>query len=182
MKTFIALLRGVNVSGQKKMPMASLRELCGTLGFHEVQTYIQSGNIVFKSNTKDHSVLEHQLREGIMMKFGFDVPVTIKTLEQLENAISRNPYGDKTDVEANKIYFVFLSQTPNEKLVRVLKDESFLNETFELIQNCIYLKCNKGYGKAKLNNNLIERKLKVEATTRNFRTMNTLLVIAKAYS
>ncbi len=56
MKTFIALLRGINVSGQKKMPMASLRELCGTLGFHEVQTYIQSGNIVFKSNTKEHSV------------------------------------------------------------------------------------------------------------------------------
>ncbi len=115
-----------------------------------------------------------------MMKFGFDVPVTIKTLEQLENTISRNPYGDKTDVETNKIYFVFLSQTPNEKLVRVLKDESFLNETFELIQNCIYLKCNKGYGKAKLNNNLIERKLKVEATTRNFRTMNTLLVTSKS--
>lgn len=162
--------------------MASLRELCGTLGFHDVQTYIQSGNIVFKSNTEEISLLEKQLRKGITMAFGFDVPVIIKTVEQLTYIMNRNPYRDIPDVEANRIYFVLLSHTPNIKLVQLLRSESFVNETFEVAQNCIFLKCIKGYGKAKLNNNLIERKLKVEATTRNFRTLNMLMVMAQAYS
>lgn len=169
----------MNVGGRKKLPMASLTGLCSALGFEQVRTYIQSGNIVFKSSTEENSLLEDQLKEAIWKEFGFEVPVIIKTTEQLTNIINQNPFNDKTDLEENKIYFVLLNQAPNEELVQILKKESYANEAFEVTEHCIYLKCTKGYGNAKLNNNVIERKLKVEATTRNLRTLHSLLAISQ---
>lgn len=162
--------------------MASLITLCGTLGFEQVRTYIQSGNIVFKSSTEENSLLEDELKKAIGKEFGFEVPVIIKTAEQLTNIINQNPFNDNPDLEDNKIYFVLLNRTPNEELVQLLKKEPCLNEAFEVAEHCIYLKCAKGYGNAKLNNNVIERKLKVEATTRNFRTMHKLLSMAQENS
>jgi uncharacterized protein (DUF1697 family) len=180
MKTYIAFLRGINVSGKKKIPMAELRELCESVKLKDVKTYIQSGNIIFKSDSTNSTELENLIEKAILNNYGFEVPVLIKTVEQLSKIISINPYNLEADILENKIYFVLLNSEPQIKYLESFKNEEFKNEEFFYYENCIYLKCNMGYGKAKLNNNLIERKLRLMATTRNYRTMNTLIDLCKA--
>lgn len=89
---YVAFLRGINVSGQKKMPMASLKDLCENLGLQHVKTYIQSGNIVFKCAQNNTSGVETLLMDGIQKQFGFDVPVLVKTAAQLKNIMDLNPF------------------------------------------------------------------------------------------
>lgn len=180
MKTYIAFLRGINVSGKKKIPMAELRELCESVKLKDVKTYIQSGNIIFKSDSTNSTELENLIEKAILNNYGFEVPVLIKTVEQLSKIISINPYNLEADILENKIYFVLLNSEPQIKYLESFKNEEFKNEEFFYYENCIYLKCNMGYGKAKLNNNLIERKLRLMATTRNYRTMKTLIDLCKA--
>ena len=172
--TYVAFLRGINVSGKRKVPMAELRAMCERLNLQNVKTYIQSGNIVFKSSmvqTNDIAILLHN---EIQKHFNFNVPVIVKTVNELSQIIEKNPFVSQEDITANRIYFVLLNSLPAIELLENLSEETFDNEEYVVIDNCLYLKCALGYGKAKLNNNLIERKLKVLATTRNYRTMNKL--------
>lgn len=172
--TYVAFLRGINVSGKRKVPMAELRAMCERLNLQNVKTYIQSGNIVFKSSmvqTNDIAILLHN---EIQKHFNFNVPVIVKTVNELSQIIEKNPFVSQEDITANRIYFVLLNSLPTIELLENLSEETFENEEYVVIDNCLYLKCALGYGKAKLNNNLIERKLKVMATTRNYRTMNKL--------
>tara|TARA_R110000744_G_scaffold221741_1_gene340722 strand:+ start:315 stop:860 length:546 start_codon:yes stop_codon:yes gene_type:complete len=172
--TYVAFLRGINVSGKRKVPMAELRAMCERLNLQNVKTYIQSGNIVFKSSmvqTNDIAILLHN---EIQKHFNFNVPVIVKTVNELSQIIEKNPFVSQEDITANRIYFVLLNSLPAIELLENLSEETFENEEYVVIDNCLYLKCALGYGKAKLNNNLIERKLKVMATTRNYRTMNKL--------
>jgi len=175
MNTYIAFLRGVNVSGKHKIPMGELRELCDEIKLLEVKTYIQSGNVIFKSEVDSTTELENQLSKAILKHFEFEVPVIVKTIGQLVEILDKNPYESKDEILRKQNYFVLLYNKASTEEVEKLKTESFKNEEFSVSDNCIYLKCKAGYGKAKLNNNLVERKLKVLATTRNYRTMMKLL-------
>lgn len=178
MKTYIAFLRGINVSGNKKIPMAELRTLCDGLHFKNVKTYIQSGNVVFESENSEIVELEKLFSQSILHHFRFEVPVIVKTIEQLQKVITGNPYNSEEEIAKNKIYFVLLNGTPTKEVLVNLRTENYINEEFTIAENCIYLKCKAGYGKAKLNNNLIERKLGVLATTRNYRTINKMLELS----
>lgn len=171
LKTYIAFLRGINVSGKKKIPMESLRTLCQVLGLKEVRTYIQSGNIVFKSEQTKIESLEELLADAIKNQFDFEVPVLIRTVEQVKKILEQNPFDNEGDLVENKIYFVLMNEKPTNEFLVKFKADSFDTEEYLITENCIYLKCNLGYGRAKLNNNLIELKLKVTATTRNYRTL-----------
>ncbi|MEX0312788.1 MAG: DUF1697 domain-containing protein [Allomuricauda sp.] len=173
MKSFIAFLRGINVSGQKKIKMADLKYQLEENGFCNVQTYIQSGNLVFESDEIDSGKLANALNKTILSAFGFDVPVLVLTSENLEEILRANPFADEPDKKS--LYYVLLKTEPNLGLVNEFNQVKFENEDFAITHNCVYLCCKAGYGKAKLNNNLIERKLKVEATTRNLRTLQKLL-------
>ncbi len=172
-KTFIALLRGINVSGQKKIKMADLRETLTTSGLESVQTYIQSGNIIFESGITEASTLEHKIHDAIAKDFGFQVPTLVVSRNDVKKVLEDNPFGEKE--EDNRLYYVLLKQVPEKDLMVQLEELSFADEDFHVTEKCVYLLCKKGYGNAKLNNNLIERKLKVEATTRNQKTMQKLL-------
>lgn len=174
MKTYIGLLRGINVSGQKKIKMVDLRILLEENGFSSVKTYIQSGNIVFRTTEENKATLENKISEVIKKQYGFDVPVIVKTSEEIGNILVNNPYDDSEDLESNKIYFVLLKEKPKEENVTVLDSISFENETLRINSECVYLRCALGAGKAKCTNNVIEKKLKVSATTRNYRTMQKL--------
>lgn len=178
MKTYIAFLRGINVSGKHKIPMAELRELCDSISLKEVKTYIQSGNIVFKSELQNTSELESLISKAILNRFGFKVPVIVKTTSQLRDILNNNSFESEDEIIRKQIYFVLLIDIPKIGELTEFKAESYNNEEFSISKNCIYLKCKAGYGKAKLNNNLIERKLKVLATTRNYRTMYKLLELS----
>jgi len=180
MKTFIALLRGINVSGQKKIKMADLRAMLEKMPFQDVQTYIQSGNIVLKSAEKEIALIETEINKMLAKTFGYEVPVLVKSKEEFEQIIKGNPYTAKADLEAKKIYFALLKSAPNATAVAGLDQAQYPHELFQIAKNCVYLNCTKGAGKAKLNNNIIERKLKVVATTRNYRTMTKLLELASS--
>ncbi|WP_282162134.1 DUF1697 domain-containing protein [Ulvibacterium marinum] len=179
MYTYIILLRGINVSGQKKMKMDVLRTLLENLGFQNVATYIQSGNIVLQAKDASIRNLEDIIGEGIREHFGFDVPILVKSKTDLERIVKENPFKDAITLEGNRLYFVLLKSVPEQVLVESLAQETFENQEFRITDSCVYLWCKNGYGKAKLDNNFLERKLKVQATTRNYRTMLKLLEMAK---
>ncbi len=179
MKTYIALLRGINVSGHKKVPMADLRSMLQKMGFKDISTYIQSGNVVFSSDEKDSQTLEEQIKKRIQDTFGFEVPVLVKSVAEFKKMIQQNPFTEAENLEKNQVYFVLLRDIPLKEKVAIFQKEEFKNEKFEFTTDCVYLLCQDGYGRAKLNNNLVERKLKVEATTRNYRTMAKLLEMAE---
>ncbi|MFC4221018.1 DUF1697 domain-containing protein [Flagellimonas marina] len=172
-KTFIALLRGINVGGQKKIKMAELRETLTRTGLENVQTYIQSGNVIFESSEGNLKSLENSIRETILKDFGFEVPTLVISGNDIKEILEANPFADKE--EENKLYYVLLKKAPEKDLVTQFEEVNYPNEDFQVTEKCVYLMCKKGYGNAKLNNNLIEQKLKVEATTRNHKTMQKLL-------
>ncbi|WP_299777908.1 DUF1697 domain-containing protein [uncultured Formosa sp.] len=172
MNTYIALLRGINVSGQKKVSMANLQELMTDLGFSNVKTYIQSGNMVFQSSENNSSILEAKISESIFKTFGFEVPVLVKNEMQLQKIFNFNSFSE---VEKPASYFTLLSEIPKAELVKSVSKETYKDEVFTITDSCVYSYSKHGYGKAKCNNNFFERKLKVSATTRNFKTMQKLL-------
>ncbi|WP_431162526.1 DUF1697 domain-containing protein [Flagellimonas beolgyonensis] len=175
MNTYIALLRGINVSGQKKIKMAELRSVLENIGLKNVQTYIQSGNIVFDHNDTDTKALEIRVHDEIEKQFGFDVPVLILESKDVDHILNESPFEDDGE---NKLYYVLLKNAPTEGLKSDFNNLTFDQEDFYITDTCVYLFCRNGYGNAKLNNNLIERKLKVEATTRNHKTMLKLLELS----
>jgi len=178
MKTYIVLLRGINVSGQKKIIMADLRELLEGLKFQDVETYIQSGNVILKSSETDNNKIAEKIKKGIADTFGFDVPVLAKSHEELKSIFDNNPFTDPTDIENKKVYFALLKKTPENKLIKEFQKTEYPNDEFVVTANCVYLNYKNGAGSAKLANNVIERKLKVVATSRNYRTMVKLLAMS----
>jgi len=175
MNTYMALLRGINVSGQKKVPMELLRQLLNNSGLQNVKTYIQSGNVLFQSSQVDKIILEKIIEDIIKAHFGFLVPVLVKTKIEIENILNNCPFSEEKKVAS---YFTLLHDVPNNKLVISTAKEIYINEAFIITNDCVYFYSKLGYGNAKCNNNFFERKLKVEATTRNHKTMVKLLSLS----
>jgi len=173
MKTYIVLIPGINVSGKNKLPMAALREVLNKLGFQNVQTYIQSGNVIVNSNLSKEEVAD-SIKNGISSQFEYDVPVMVRTIEEWEKAISNNPY----QIDNHKIVsFTFLSEVPKEKSIEVNITN---DDVYTIVDDMVYMYCPDGFGSTKLTNNLFEKKLNVRATSRNYRTTMKLLEMAKA--
>lgn len=175
MNKYVAFLRGINVGGQKKIKMADLKTSLEKAGLKNVQTYIQSGNLIITSESTDLALLEKNIYNVILKDFGFEVPILITTTRVLSEILVAIPFKE---AEEKNLYFTMLHEFPDEELAREFNALDFQNEDFELIGKCVYLNCKKGAGNAKLNNNLIERKLKVTATTRNLRTMQKMIELA----
>jgi uncharacterized protein (DUF1697 family) len=171
MKKFIILLRGINVSGKNKIPMADLRHLLNDLEFQNVQTYIQSGNIILESDL-EKKVICKKIKTGIKEKFGFDVPVLTRTIQEWKNAIENYPFSTENE---KIVAFTFLNQALKETVIEV---KNIGEDTYKIVSDVVYLYCPSGFGKTKLTNNIIEKKLDVIATTRNLRTTLKLLELA----
>lgn len=165
-KTFIAILRGVNVSGQKMVNMAELRKQLSNKGLEDVQTYIQSGNIVFTSQIEDNQLVDI-VQNCLLNHFGFEVPTLVVPSEKLDFIIDENPLRN---IDISKLHVTFLKQLPNRQLVEALPPSPNSNEEYRIIEDVIYVYCPDGYGRTKINNMFFERKLKVTATTRNWKT------------
>ncbi|WP_318310513.1 DUF1697 domain-containing protein [Flagellimonas crocea] len=171
-KTYIALLRGINVSGQKKIKMADLRDVLEQTDLKNVKTYIQSGNIVFDTDLDERNQIEEIITTAIQKQFGFEVPTLVIQGEDIERILKANPFSEE---EENKLYYVLLKTSIKDELVKQFNQLQFEKEGFHITDSCVYLYCKNGYGNAKLNNNLIEKKLGTPATTRNQKTMLKLL-------
>ncbi len=174
MNTYIALLRGINVGGHKKILMADLRALLETSGLNEVSTYIQSGNVIFKSEASAKECSEN-ISEAILEKYGWEVPILIKTPSEIKSILENCPFPQ---VEKEKSYFMLLQMPPLAKNIKSTLSFQFPNEKFSITPQCVYLFSSVGLGKSKMSNNFFERKLKVNTTTRNFKTMVKLIELS----
>lgn len=179
MLTYIALLRGINVSGQKKIKMADLKLHLEELNFENITTYIQSGNIIFTTNSKNIIKLEKLISDKIKEKYGFDVDVIIKTLTEFEYTLNNNPFI-KQKKDPTKIYLTFLHSLPTETNIDQLKLVDYSSEEYIMDGKNIFFYAANGYGTAKMNNNFFEKKLKVIATTRNWKTINKLFELSQS--
>ena len=175
MHTYISLLRGINVSGHNKISMQELKKLYESLGFQNVRTYIQSGNVLFESSSANALALASMIEQKIKTFFGFNVHVFIKTPSELQAIIKNNPF---TKEDVTKLHVTFLSDrfaSPLKDELDCVKDKT---EKCLISENRVYLFCPNGYGKTKLTNTFFERKYKLSATTRNWKTVTTLLELA----
>ncbi len=183
MKTYIALLRGINVSGQKKIKMADLKLMFENLGFTSVSTYIQSGNVIFKSDKKETEIQRDIIKKEILKQFGFDVPVLILTSEIVTTIHQDNPFNERIEqgeIEDTKMYFTLLASAPDPEAIKTLESDNYGKEEFKITPNVVYFFAANGYGKTKLNNNFFEKKLGCNATTRNFKTIIKLLELSNS--
>ncbi len=172
---YISLLRGINVSGQKKINMTDLKSLYEKQGFQDVLTYIQSGNVIFNSDISDRSEIIKIIENGIKKKYKFHVPVTLRTHREISNIIKKCPFGPvDIALEGSKVLVTFLSTRPLKDKLVLIKKYVAASEKIVLTGKEIYLYCPNGYGKSKLSNNFLENKLGVLATTRNWKSVHKL--------
>lgn len=176
MKTYIVLLRGINVGGHKKVPMAELRELLTKTGFESVKTYIQSGNVMLQSSELNNATIEQKVKQAIASHFGFEVPVMARTRDELEVIFNACPFSE---VKKENSYFIILSRIPEPELVDEVMQIEYDNEEFIIINDGLYFYASIGYGNSKFNMNMFEKKLNVKATSRNFKTMVKLLSLSE---
>ena len=177
MKTFVALLRAVTPTGKNKVPMAPLRAALSEAGLVDVRTYIQSGNVLARSDLPATDV-EALVHETIEREFGGDLIVVVRTPAQMRNVLQGNPFGPS---EAARTHFTFLSKKPGKREVNDLVGQSFPPDRFVVTSQVVYLNCPQGYGVSKLSNNFLERKLGVSATTRNHNTVTKLVELTTVF-
>ena len=162
------------------MKMNDLRAALEDLNFKNVKTYIQSGNVVFQTEKTECRDLEREIEEKIASAFGFDVPILVKRQIEVVNILQQNPFVNERDEAIEWLHVTFLSNIPEQQFVEKIKDLSTPPDEFILSETAIYLFCPKGYGNSKLSNTFFENKLKVTATTRNWRTVNELVRMAES--
>ncbi len=175
----IALLRGINVSGRKIAPMTDVKKAFESLSFENVRTYAQSGNVIFDCRRAEKAKMAACVEEKLRETFGFSTNVLIRTQRELETIIENNPLVDSAGVRHDKLYVTFLSDRPDETVASTLDIKPGQGEKFVIVGTEVYLYCPNGYARTRLNNAMFETKLRTVATTRNWKTINKLLVISK---
>jgi len=172
MHTYISILRGINVSGKNIVKMADLKQLYQTLGFLDVITYIQSGNVVFKTKEQNINIMKKNINNIITTQYGYNIPVLILKSDKLRKIIESVPFKD---FETSKLYVTFLANKCTNPPIDLILEKKAGSELVHLSEEAVYVFCPDGYGKTKLSNNFLEKQLKVAATTRNWKTVNKLL-------
>jgi uncharacterized protein (DUF1697 family) len=173
MPTYIVLLRGINVGGHARVKMDALRELFEGLGFEGVKTYVQSGNVIFRS-AKSASGLAKKIEDKMLSAFGIAVSVIVRTPEEVRSAIRNNPFLKQKDIDLSKLHVTFLSEAPEKAAWKRLDGLTSGRDQFRGSGREIYLYCPDGYGVSKLSNNAFEKLLSVRATTRNWNSVNKI--------
>jgi uncharacterized protein (DUF1697 family) len=166
---YIALLRGINVGGKRKLKMADLRKSVLKIGFTEVSTYIQSGNLFFSAEEKEVAVLEASLEKHLLEEYTYEVPVIIRTSAEIEKLIAQNPFLEVEDFK--QLHLIFLKEKPPETLIKEFEELEFPSEVFKIEAQHLYINYTNGVRNSKLSSNLIEKKLKTKATARNWKTV-----------
>ena len=178
MNTYISILRGINVSGKNLIKMEALRNTYENLGFVNVTTYVQSGNVIYSTPDSNITEMEEKIVNEIEKDYGIVVPVMVMSDKKLIQIINQNPFITDPRKEITYLHVTFLSSQVNNTDIKTIEEKKQENEEVVLNGDVVYLYCPNGYGKTKLNNNFLESKLKVTATTRNWKTTNELLKIA----
>ena len=181
MKGFICLLRGINVGGAHKIKMADLRTLLKTNGFQQVTTYIQSGNILFRTELNSTHQIEGKVKSIILEHYGYDISVMVLSLEELEYILSHNPFLEKEDNFSKLLVTTFQSTPRQSGIDEISKFVENRDDFIAFEKRFMYLHCPNGYGKTKLTNTLLDRKLETSGTTRNWKTILKIQALSQDY-
>jgi len=173
MTTYVALLRGINVGGHTKVAMEDLRKLFAALGHGDARTYIQSGNVIFAAPGAEPSRLAKAIEKRIAQDLGVRVIVLLRTGDDLAEVLGHNPFSGR-ESDPTKLLVTFLAEAPGRERVAKLDKPAGEPAEFEVAGREVYLHCPNGYGRTKLNNAYIEKRLGVPATTRNWRVVTKL--------
>ena len=173
MTTLIAFLRGINVGGHNKVPMAELRDLAGSIGLANPSTYIQSGNLVFES-AHDHEEVRARLESALESHFGFEIPVVLRTRADLDRVAQSHPFLSLGLTDSH-LMVAFLGREPEAVAREALDTAEFEPDSFVLAGREVFLAYPNGSGRSKLSQSLLERRLGVTVTIRNRRTVLRLI-------
>jgi uncharacterized protein (DUF1697 family) len=179
MTVMIAMLRGVNVGGHNIIKMDALRALCESLGLRGVQTYVQSGNIVFKTPERDPLRVAGKIQKGIEKQFGFNPHVIVRSAPELRDVIARNPFAKRRGIDPRKLLVSFLAVDPGAEIraaVLAIKTEP---EELRMDGRELYIYFPNGMGRPKMSWSVLERTLKTPGTGRNWNSVTKLLELAE---
>jgi uncharacterized protein (DUF1697 family) len=171
---FVALLRGVNVGGKNKLPMADLAAMFVEAGAKDVKTYIQSGNVIFKASPQDAVRIPERVSSRIHERFGFAAPMVVRTLAELRRVLAANPYF-KDGNDEKPLYVMFLAHTPDPGDVEKLDPNRSPGGSYHVDGHVIYLHLPTLVAASKLTNAYFDSRLKTISTSRNWRTVNKLV-------
>lgn len=175
MTKHLALLRGINVSGHNMIKMDALKKMLENMGFQNVETYIQSGNVFVDSDEENAASVGFKIKQEISKVFGHDVPVVMVSKSDLELCFKNNPYLKEKDCDTKKVYVAFISKELSPLAINDLKISNFKPDEAAIDASRIYIKYAVGAGKTKLDQKYIEKKINATATIRNWNTVTTLL-------
>jgi uncharacterized protein (DUF1697 family) len=180
MNTYISFLRGINMTGHNSIKMADLADLYHNLGFIQPETYIQSGNVIFSSD-KDTDVAEIAtvIETAIHEKYGYDVPVMIRSIAEMRKILSSNPFLSEREFDPAKVAVTFIRDKVTESQIQKVADVNYPPDKFKIIGNEIYTFCPNGFGRTKIYTTFFENRMKVKGTARNWNTITTLIDLAE---
>jgi uncharacterized protein (DUF1697 family) len=174
LSTHVALLRGVNVGGNNMLPMKDLAALFAKAGCSAVQTYIQSGNVIFRADAEVAARIPEAIAKAIAARAKMRIPVVVRTAGELRRVVEKNPFLRRS-VDIEKLHVVFLAGKPGAATVAALDPKRSPPDEFIVQGAEIYLHCPNGYGRTKLSNAYFDAKLATTSTVRNWRTVLKLL-------
>jgi uncharacterized protein (DUF1697 family) len=170
MARFAALLRGINVSGTNRIPMVDLRRHCSGLGWDEVETYIQSGNVVFAANERAPR-LEERLEKEIETRFGLHIPVIVRSAAEWANLVAGNPFPEAAEKEPNRLMLLLSKRLPATDAAEAIQDRAKAGERVARNGDALWIHYPEGAGTSKLSPSLIDRLVGSPTTSRNHRTV-----------
>jgi len=174
MTKYLALLRGINVSGHNMIKMDALKKMLENMGFQNVETYIQSGNVFLESEEETAASVGFKIKQEIAKVFGYDVPVIMVSKTDLDLCFNNNSFLKEKDCDGKKLYVAFVSKELTPSAINDLKISNFKPDEAAIDTSRIYIKYAIGAGKTNLDQKYIEKKLNVVATIRNWNTVTKL--------
>jgi uncharacterized protein (DUF1697 family) len=174
MPVYVALLRGINLGGHKKIKMDELRASLAAMGFDEVKTYIQSGNVVFKTAKISDRALSKKIEASILSNFGHSVSVMIRTAEEIKQVIANNPFLKQPDIDQTKLHVMFLAEPPAQSALKQLETLVLKPDQFRSLGKDLYFYLPNGVAESAVMKKPIDRVLAIPTTMRNWRTVNTV--------
>ena len=175
MNTYVALLRGINVGGANRILKADLKALFIALNFSNPVTYLQSGNIVFSCDNEDVTGIEIELRSKIFEVFGYNIEVFVISDSLFREIYESNTFLQDTRLDTKKMCVIFLKEQVDAEEFNLIKNNPAFEEKMVLLNKTIYMYYSNGFGRTKVSNNYFEKKLKVNATSRNWNTVTNLV-------
>jgi uncharacterized protein (DUF1697 family) len=180
MPALIALLRGVNVGGRNKIKMEVLREICGSLKCENPRTLLQSGNVIFKTGSKNSVQLAKSIESSIERKLGFRPHVLVRTVPELRDVIARNPFAKRGNIEPSKLVVVFLASAPDAAARKELLALDIAPEELHAINRELYIYYANGQARPKLPTARVDKITRQNGTARNWNTVTKLLQLAES--